>query len=80
MNPLMATMGGNTTNNMQAMMQTIGNVKRMMQGGNPNTVMQMMAQQNPQFAKFMQDNQGKSPQQIAKENGLDWGMIQNLMK
>ena len=75
MNPLMANMG-----NMQQIMQTVNNIRRMMNGQNPDSVVQMMAQQNPQFAQFLKDNQGKSPEQIARDYGLDWGMIQGLMK
>ena len=75
MNPLMANMG-----NMQHIMQTVNNIRRMMNGQNPDSVVQMMARQNPQFAQFLKDNQGKSPEQIAKDYGIDWGMIQGLMK
>ena len=75
MNPLMANMG-----NVQQIMQTVNNLRRMMEGQNPDSVMQMMAQKNPQFAQFLMDNQGKSPEQIAKDYGLDWNMVQGLMK
>ena len=75
MNPLMANMG-----NAQQIMNTVNNIRRMMAGQNPDSVMQMMAQKNPQFAQFLRDNQGKSPEQIAKDYGLDWNMVQGLMK
>ena len=78
MNPLMASMG--PMNNMRQMMQMVNGIKQMMNGKNPDTVMKLFAQKNPQFAQFLQDNQGKSPQQIAQDYGLDWGMIQGFLK
>lgn len=53
-------------------------VQAMQRGGNPMTLMQQMAGQNPQIARAMQLMQGKSPQQLqtmaqnmAKERGID---------
>lgn len=78
MNPLMSMMGGGGP--MQSMMGQINSLKQMLQGQDPNAVMQTFAQKNPQFAQFLRENQGKSPEQIAKAYGLDWNMVQNLLK
>ena len=78
MNPLMASMG--PMNNMRQMMQMVNGIKQMMNGQNPDTVMNLFAQKNPQFAQFLRDNQGKSPQQIAQDYGIDWGMVQGFLK
>ena len=78
MNPLMASMG--PMNNMRQMMQMVNGIKQMMNGQNPDTVMKLFSQKNPQFAQFLRDNQGKSPEQIAQEYGLDWNMVQNFLK
>ena len=78
MNPLMASMG--PMNNMRQMMQMVNGIKQMMSGQNPDTVMKLFSQKNPRFAQFLRDNQGKSPQQIAQDYGLDWSMIQNFLK
>ena len=78
MNPLMASMG--PMNNMRQMMQMVNGIKQMMSGQNPDTVMKLFAQKNPQFAQFLRDNQGKSPQQIAQDYGLDWNMVQGFLK
>lgn len=75
MNPLMSSM-----NNMQQMMQMVGSIKQMMIGQNPDAVMKLFAQRNPQFAQFMKENQGKSPEQIAKDYGLDWNMVHQFIK
>ena len=78
MNPLMASMG--PMNNMRQMMQRVNGIKQMLNGQNPDTVMKLFAQKNPQFAQFLRDNQGKSPQQIAQDYGLDWNMVQGFLK
>ena len=78
MNPLMASMG--PMNNMRQMMQMVNGIKQMMNGQNPDTVMKLFSQKNPQFAQFLRDNQGKSPQQIAQDYGLDWNMVQGFLK
>ena len=78
MNPLMASMG--PMNNMRQMMQMVNGIKQMMNGQNPDTVMKLFAQKNPQFSQFLRDNQGKSPQQIAQDYGLDWNMVQGFLK
>lgn len=78
MNPLMASVG--PMNNMRQMMQIVNGIKQMMNGQNPDTVMKLFAQKNPQFSQFLRDNQGKSPQKIAQEYGLDWNMVQGFLK
>ena len=78
MNPLMASMG--PMNNMRQMMQMVNGIKQMMNGQNPDTAMKLFAQKNPQFAQFLRDNHGKSPQQIAQDYGLDWNMVQGFLK
>lgn len=78
MNPLITSMV--PTGNMRQMMQMVGSIKQMMNGQNPDVVMKLFAQKNPQFGQFVKDNQGKSPEQIAKDYGLDWNMVQNFLK
>lgn len=38
-------------------------------GGNPDVALQMLMKSNPTFAKFVQKNQGLSPEQILKKYG-----------
>lgn len=52
----------------------------MLKSQNPDQLMQMFAQKNPQFAQFIRANQGKSPQQIAAEYGIDMSLVQELLK
>lgn len=56
--------------------QTIG----MLRGQDPQKVALQMAQRNPQFAAFLQQNQGKTPDQIAAENGIDMNFVRELMR
>ena len=78
MNPLMASMG--PINNMRQMMQMVNGIKQMMNGQNPDTFMKLFAQKNTQFAQFLRDNHGKSPQQIAQDYGIDWNMVHGFLK
>ena len=48
--------------------------------GDPNQMFNSMMQTNPQFAEFVRKNRGKTVEQIAKENGVDLGLIKNLLK
>jgi len=55
-----------------------------MMGGNPQGMLQQMMRSNPQmyqqFQQFMQNNQGKSLEQVARENGIDYDAIQQIMR
>ncbi len=50
------------------MIQLINSLK----GKNPDMVMQNMLKSNPEFSKFIQENKGKSPEQIASNYGIDF--------
>jgi hypothetical protein len=77
MNPVLQSLGMGNDNNI---LSTINSVKQLMGGKNPAAFAQILAQRNPQFAKFLTENKGKTPEQIAKENGLNWADIQGFMK
>lgn len=76
MNPLMMAMNGNNPMNK---MGQIANVMRMLKSGNPDQIGQQMMQSNPQFRQFMEQNKGKTPEQVAKENGIDLNQFKNMM-
>lgn len=61
------------------MLQKLTNLKAMA-GGNPQAAFNMLMQTNPQFKQFVQQNQGKSPEQIAQAYGIDLNQINNLLK
>lgn len=72
MNPLMMAMNGWRQN--QAM-----NILQALKRGNPQQMFQSMMQSNPQFRQFMEQNKGKTPEQVAKENGIDWSQFKSMM-
>lgn len=60
-------------NKMQAAMQ-------MLSGQNPQAIFQNLMQSNPQFQQFVQQNQGKSIDQIARENGIDPSIVHQFIR
>lgn len=46
----------------------------------PEQLMEKMMDANPQFAAFVNQNKGKGPEQIARENGIDFNMVQKMFK
>lgn len=63
-------------NPIQATMQAA----QVLRSSSPEQVMEKMMQSNPQFAAFVSQNKGKSPEQIARENGIDLGAIMKAFK
>lgn len=80
-NPLMQAMTGATMapSGMGAgnPMASLGHIVQMLRSGNPEQIAQSLMQQNPQFRAFVQANQGKRPEQVAREHGVD---LSALMK
>lgn len=70
MNPLMSAIGAKS-----APQNNFLQVLQMLKSGNPEQIGKQMMQQNPQFRAFVQANQGKSPEQVARENGIDLSEI-----
>lgn len=78
MNPLMLAMQGaqNPTNKMAQ----IANLVQMLKAKDPAVMAQQLLQTNPQFKAFIEQNKGKSFEQIAKEHGADINQIMGLMR
>lgn len=76
MNPLMQAMQRNPMNKMGQ----VANVMKMLRSGNPEQIAQQMMQSNPQFRQFVEANKGKTPEQVAKENGIDINQIMGMMR
>lgn len=62
------------------MINVISRISGMMQGKDPRMIYNMMMQKNPQFANFVNQNMGKSAEQIAQENGIDFSLIKQFMR
>ena len=63
-------------NPLQAAMQ----VAQSLRNSSPEQLMRSMMKSNPQFAQFVEQNRGKSPEQIAKENGIDLEAVLQAFK
>lgn len=77
MNPLMMAMQG--ANSHMNKMGQVANLMKMLRSGNPDQIAQQMMQSNPQFRKFVEANRGKTPEQVAREHGIDLNQIKSMM-
>lgn len=48
--------------------------------GDPNMLFNKMMQSNPQFAQFVDENKGKSPEQIANHYGINLAQIGQYLR
>ena len=78
LNPILQMMMNNRAAN--SPLQMLGTLKQLMCGRSPESVMQGMMQSNPQFVSFVSANKNKSPEQICRENGLNWDEIKGFLK
>lgn len=69
-------MGARTVN---PILSGLAQLKSMVRG-NPEAFARMLAQRNPQFAQFMWENQGKTPEQIADAYGIDRAVLRDALK
>ena len=53
------------------LLSQIASIKNMLEGKNADELYYSMLQNNPQFKAFVEQNKGKSIEQIAKENGIN---------
>lgn len=58
----------------------LSQLANIMRGKNPEQVAINLMNQNPQFKQFMQSVQGKTPEQFAKEHGIDFSQIMGMIK
>lgn len=56
----------------------LANVIQMLKSGNPEQMAAKLMQSNPQFRQFVEANKGKSPEQVAKEHGVDLSQIKGM--
>ena len=77
MNPILTKLNNQ---NSQCQGTNIFSLINMIKSGNPDVLFNQMMQSNPRFAQFVNANKDKTPEQIAKENGIRLDDIYNLMK
>lgn len=78
MNPLMMAM--QSANSPMNKMGQVANLMKMLKSGNPEQIAQQMMQSNPQFRQFVEQNKGKTPEQVAREYGVDINAIMGRLK
>ena len=61
-------------------LENIKHVVSILKNGNPEQIAINFMKTNPEFSKFMKSVEGKTPQQFAKENGLDFSKIMEMIK
>lgn len=65
---------------MQAMNNNpIMQLMQTLKSGNGEQIFNGLMQNNPQFRAFMEQNKGKTPEQVAKENGVDLNAYLKMM-
>lgn len=74
MNPLMQSVGQQMGGGLN-----VFKVMQMLRGRNPQEVFYQMMQSNPAFRSFYEANKGKSPEQVAREHGVDLSQFKNMM-
>jgi hypothetical protein len=63
-----------------AMMGQLKQMMGMLRGQDPQQVARNLMQRNPQFAAFVQQNQGKTVEQIAGEYGINLDLVRSMMR
>lgn len=66
------------SNPINAKLGQMGQLLKMVKS-NPQGMLANMMQNNPQFRQFVEQNRGKSPEQIAETYGIDPSLLKNLM-
>lgn len=72
-NPILQMLGS------RSQMGRLGEIGQLLRG-NPQCIAQQMLQSNPAFAAFVRQNQGKPPEQVARECGVDLAQIQQIFR
>lgn len=76
-NPILKAMNNSGNNNL---LLAISMARSLMMGKTPEAAYQMLMQSNPKFRNFVNENRGKTPEQIASENGIDLEQITAILK
>lgn len=72
MNPILQRLGQTKQNGIMDIMNLMK--------GDPNMLFNKMMQSNPQFAQFVDENKGKSPEQIANHYGINLAKIGQYLR
>lgn len=73
MNPILSALNQPNSRNL------LSQINVLLSGKNPDAVFSDLMQNNSQFRSFVEQNKGKTPEQIAKENGLNIEQIKAML-
>lgn len=73
MNPILSALNQPNSRNL------LSQINVLLSGKNPDAVFSDLMQNNPQFRSFVEQNKDKTPEQIAKENGLNIEQIKAML-
>ena len=81
-NPIMQALNANNriTQNNNNLFSRLTEIKQLLGGQAPEVVYNRLMQSNPKFAQFVQQNQGKSLEQLSSEFGIDMQLLQSFFK
>lgn len=63
---------------MIVMINTINVLKTILSGQDPDVLFNQMVNNNPQFKRFVEENKDKTPEQIAREHGINPELLKRL--
>lgn len=55
-------------------------IANQLKNGNVHEIYNQMMDNNPEFKKFVEQNKGKEIKKIAQENGIDYALIEQLIR
>lgn len=58
----------------------VGGIMGMIRGQNPQRLLQQLCMKDPEIKQFIDNCQGKSPEQIAAECGVDYDFLKSLIR
>lgn len=78
MNPLVQSMVGATSESGTSA-RVFQLLSQLMRGRTPQQAFQSLLQSDPRFKAFMDANRGKSPEQVAREHGVDLNQFKGMV-
>lgn len=75
-NPISQILNGNNQNKQN---NSVNILKTLLYGKNPKALYTEMIQTNPQFRKFVKDNEGKTIEDIAMEYDIDLSILNQFL-
>ena len=58
----------------------VGTIMGMIRGQNPQVLLNNLCMKDPQIRNFVKSCEGKSPEQIAAQCGVDYNFLRSLIK